>query len=145
MKGNWITNVLVTILIILVTILIVLQLKQQGVLDSKITSAVANISQPTQLAPKDGEDGVTPIKGIHYFDGEDGKDSLSKHTIEKETIVKENQIIKEVIKEVPIEGKPGLTPILQCNTEKNRWEFRNDSQDRWSVLNGTPVKCTIDL
>lgn len=30
-----------------------------------------------EVIPKDGADGETPVKGVHYFDGENGKDGLN--------------------------------------------------------------------
>lgn len=145
MKGNWITNVLVTILIILVGILVFLQLEQRGLLDGKVSKAISDIALPEPKEPKEPKDGYTPIKGVDYFDGNNGKDSLSTHTVETETITKEVHTQKEVLTQVPVNGKDGYTPILQCNTIKNRWEFKNNADERWQILNGEPVKCTIDL
>lgn len=74
---------------------------------------------------RDGADGV---------DGKDGKDSISTHTMETNT----------VIKEVLVTGKDGFTPIPRCNEKKNRWEVSFLGQNNWTVMLGVddlPVKC----
>lgn len=42
-------------------------------------------------------------------------------------------------------GTDGRTPILRCNTEKNRWEIRYSEEDNWAVIKdqeGNSVRCT---
>lgn len=80
--------------------------------------------------------------------GQNGKDSLSTHTIFK----------TEVIKEVPVPGVDGKTPVkgvdyvdgrtplIQCNTYKNRWEVRYSDIESWTIVrdqNGLSVRCTL--
>jgi hypothetical protein len=72
------------------------------------------------------------IHGINGKDGRDGKDSKSTHTVNKETI----------IKEVPVKGADGKTMYIQCNKERNRWEFRTNPDELWMVL-GEATPCTI--
>lgn len=96
------------------------------------------ISEVKYSKPKDGIDGKTPLKNVDYFDGKDGlngndgKDSKSTHT--KETIIKETPIKGD-------KGDNGLTPKIQCNTIRNRWEIRYNSNDAWEALNGEIVPC----
>lgn len=40
-------------------------------------------------------------------------------------------------------GDDGLTPIIRCNIDKNRWEVKYFGGELWKVLNGTPVPCTL--
>jgi len=86
------------------------------------------------------KDGYTPIKGVDYFDGVNGTNSISTNTT----------IIEKTIEQVPVNGSngnDGLTPIPRCNISKNRWESRYNTYDLWKVIldeNNKPVKCTID-
>lgn len=142
MSYDKITNILITILIILVSISIFMQFKQMDIIDIKIKSAINEVSKNIKVP----DDGYTPVKGIDYVDGKDGvngrngKDSLSTHILEKET----------VIKEVPVNGKDGIdgkTPILRCNDKKNRWEVSYNLDTMWTILrdtNNNPVKCIIE-
>lgn len=80
-----------------------------------------------------GLNGYTPQFGVDYFNGRDGKDSISTQTT----------IIEKTIEQVPVDGK---TPILSCNTSKNRWEVSYNNGDTWQISldrNKKPVKCTI--
>lgn len=144
-KDRW-TNLLITILIILVATLIAVQISQYITIDVKIKNAMQSISVQDGYTPVkgvdyiDGENGYTPTKGIDYFDGSDGKDgengkdSMSTHTIET------------VIKEVPVKGTDGYTPEVRCNEDKNRWEVRYSNFPNWQIQYGElgqVVKCTI--
>lgn len=144
MRGDKITNILVSILICLVVVLIFLQLYQTSSVQDKINQAIRSLSI---TKPKDG---YTPVKGIDYFDGVspqgikgadgrdgiDGKDSVSTHVIEKQTI----------IKEVPINGENGKDAFfdIRCNVIQNRWEVKLSPDDGWKVPQSIPVKCSVE-
>ncbi len=80
--------------------------------------------------PKDGRNGKDGANGV------DGIDSKSHNTIETKVIE------KQVIKEVPVKGDNGLTPIIKCNVEKNRWEYKFLVDKNWQLLNNEVVRCT---
>lgn len=80
----------------------------------------------------------TPKDGVNGINGTPGKDSLSTHTVETETIIEKETILKEV----PVNGKDGYIDI-RCNESKNRWEVRYSLDDVFKVLNGTPTKCAV--
>lgn len=135
MRQDKITNILVSILIVLALVIIFIQLQQSGAIDIKVNNAISGVSMKNGV---DGKDGYTPVKGVDYFDG---KNSISTYTTET------------VVKEVAINGKDGvdgkngndgLTPELRCNIEKNRWEVRYSQESIYEVLNGEPVRCTIE-
>lgn len=44
-----------------------------------------------------------------------------------------------------IDGVNGLTPELNCNETKNRWEVRYGQEYNWEVLSGIPIKCTVTI
>lgn len=115
---------------------------------SSLDQKISNLQNKINSIPNNEglKDGYTPVKGIDYFDGNngkdgyaingiDGKDSKSTHILEKETI----------IKEVPIPGPPGLTPEIQCNTLKNRWEIRFGIDSNYQLMGTEPVKCDMGL
>lgn len=92
------------------------------------------------------KDGYTPVKGIDYFDGQSvpgntgasgytpvlGKDYFNGKTPEKGVDYND--------------GVDGMTPIIRCNTTKNRWETSYNNGVSYQVSLDEfkkPVKCTI--
>lgn len=77
-----------------------------------------------------GKDAITPIKGIDYNDGKDGSDGRDGKT--------------------PIKGEDyfdGKTPIMVCNTKKNRWEVTYNNGYSYDIVMSkdglSTVKCVI--
>lgn len=83
-----------------------------------------------------GEPGYTPIKGVDYFDGEDGESIIGPPGIDGES-VDEKKVIKEVLSKIPIpkdgtngqDGKDGsvITPeevVQKLNTLEEVLEFK---------------------
>lgn len=143
-------KVLIIILYALIGLNIYYILHERGVIEIKINrsllamdEAIKGIKQPKD--GKDGRNGYTPVKGKDYFDGTDGKDSVSTHT----TVIKEVPINGVDGKDgyTPVKGvdyDDGKTPLIRCNTSKNRWEFKYDTLPTWGVIrdeNGQPTKC----
>lgn len=139
---NRFKNVMMWAVIILIVLMSILNIlltfylnsEHSKKIEKRFEEAINIINIPKQINGIDGHDGITPVKGIDYFDGKNGKDSISTHT--KETL----------IKEVPVNGKDGINapiPIIQCNVEKNRWEFKYIGDSHWRILNGTATKCTV--
>jgi len=127
----------------------------------KVDYAKINQSIDARVAEK--------IKALNITQPKDGKDSVSTvekttETVIKETAVKGDQGVKGntgdsaydiavkngyegTIKDWLISlkgnsGLDGLTPIIRCNTTKNRWEVRYTITDSWKALNNEVVKCT---
>lgn len=96
-----------------------------------ISSEISSIKAKDGIDGANGSDGYTPIEGIDYHSGVNGKDSVSTHTTET------------IVKEVPVNGKDGQTPIIKCNKEKNRWEVKYGVAENWKILNGEKIPCTI--
>lgn len=69
---------------------------------------------------RDGQDGYTPIKGIDYFDGVNGTDGKDG-----------------------VDGEDAPLILIQCNVEKNRWEYKYYGDLTWSIMNDEPVPCTF--
>ena len=87
---------------------------------------------PKPINVTNGKDGYTPIKGIDYTDGANGKNGTDgKNGI--------NGIDGTNGKD----GMDGLTPDIRCNTTLNAWQVRYGSDELWQVLGDEPVKCTI--
>lgn len=125
-----------------------------------VREEMKNVTIPT---PKDGMDAVAPLKNVDYFDGDDGSDATDEQ-VEKavakwfeknppETIKGEDgkNVSDSQVKDAvstwfsanPL--KDGLTPIIQCNEEKNRWEVKYKEEDNWQLLNGKKTKCTVEV
>lgn len=63
--------------------------------------------------------------------GDTGSNSISTNTIETKIIT------NEITKELPVngvDGKNGLTPIIRCNTIKNRWESSYDNGETYETI-----------
>lgn len=129
---------------------------------------IVDSSVQYHISQLDLKDGYTPIKGVDYFDGKDATDEQIGEAVQKwfqanpikngvdgsngvdgrngadAAPVTTEQIdasVKKYMEETPTLN--GLTPILRCNEEKNRWELRYSQDDTWQLLNGTKVPCTV--
>lgn len=94
-------------------------------------------AQKTPVLMK-GEKGDPGLSGSN---GKDGQDSLSTHTIEKQSLH------QTIIQEVPVKGEKGdtgLTPEIRCNTDRNRWEVKYIIDSSWQILNNKTVKCMVE-
>ncbi len=101
--------------------------------------------------PQNGVDGHTPVKNVDYFDGLNGKnatDDQVKQAVDEWFKKNPPQVI--VVKGDNGEdgangrdGVDGVTPEIQCNQSKNRWEVKYHPEDSWQLLNGEKVKCMI--
>jgi molybdopterin-binding protein len=102
-----------------------------------------------------GKDGYTPIKYIDYFDGVNGRDGIDgidgldgNDGLDAYHIWLNNGNIGSVDDYLAslkgIDGQNGLTPLIRCNSVKNRWEVRYNDFDRWNLLNGEIVPCTVN-
>jgi hypothetical protein len=139
-----------------------LLVSEKNVLDNMIATKLDSIKIPI---PKDGKDGYTPIKGVDYFDGTNGKNAtnsqiqqavgnyLAVHPVQNGTDGKNGtnatdsqvqQAVNNYMDTHPItNGKDGDTPQIQCDPVRNLWEMRYTGTDNWQLLNGSKVKCTI--
>jgi len=95
----------------------------------------------------DGKDGYTPILNKDYFNGLNGENGQSIKGEKGDTGVK-GDAGKDAITPVKgidyndgQDGVDGRTPIIRCNTTKNRWEYRYSEDDNWTPLNNQIVKC----
>lgn len=142
-------------------ITIYLLLEQKAALGKTIENAVQQ--QLNSSMPKDG---YTPIKGKDYFDGvsvtpsqiqksvdkwladnppKDGKNGADGSDGDDAQPITDEQIdrsVEKYMKKNPPHG--GLTPIIRCNEEKNRWEVKYSQEDTWQLLGGTRIVCTIE-
>lgn len=165
MKRERITNLLLLMIVILLGLYLYILVEQKGWVELKINKAVereiASIKNP---APTPTKDGYTPIKNIDYFDGQDGKNVTDEQVKQAVgTYLKENppkvvhgqdgsnatdeQVAASVetyLEKNPISVKDGLTPIIQCNVLKNRWEIKYRLEDAWQLLNNQKIKCTTE-
>lgn len=97
--------------------------KVSGNLSSGAKTAAAEVDTETRyIQGPPGEDGYTPIKGVDYFDGKDGKDGKDGYTPQKGIDY--------------VDGKDGYTPIkgVDYYTDAERAEMVED------VMNSTNVK-----
>lgn len=139
-------KILLVILAILVGISIYLTLRDRGLVRVEVSQSIADIRRSIDSIKMEqnfspvintekgdtGADGRNGADGRDGVDGKDGKESVSTHTVET------------IIKEVPVNGINGSTPIIRCNETKNRWEISYIEVSVWSIMygvNGTPVKC----
>lgn len=79
-------------------------------------------------------DSLNLHSGVDGKDGKDGKNSVSTDTV----------VVEKTIKQVPVNGIDGLTPIPRCN--KARWEVSYDNKLHWSIMldeNNKPVSCSL--
>lgn len=126
--------------IIAIVLLVDAKLSLKPEIKKYVSEEISKIEIKTPSNGINGINGYTPIFGVDYFNGKDGKDSVSTTTT----------IIEKTIEQVTvngidgINGTNGLTPMIRCNTTKNRWEYRYDVNDGWQALNDEIVKCTID-
>jgi hypothetical protein len=75
--------------------------------------------------------GPQGIEGKPGRDGQNGKDSISTHTVETNTIQ------KETVKEVPVKGdkgEKGDAPQMAFDTTTNRWYARYGEDDDWQAV-----------
>lgn len=131
-----VTNILLIVLIIMLSVLIYMRYKDNVSIDVKIENAVKKIEIKQPKNGINGKNGTTPTKGIDYFDGsngKDGKDSVSTNTIVTNT--------ETVVKEIPLKGEPGLTPLLRCDKHFNAWMVKYKQEDEWDFLNSEVVPC----
>lgn len=107
----------------------------------EVTKNIKSIS-----IPKDGVNGYTPIKGIDYFDGISIKGDKGDSGINGLNGKDGYTPIKDIDYFDGLDGNDGVdgkTPIIRCNTIKNRWEYKYDEDEIWQPLNNQIVKCTI--
>lgn len=101
-----------------IVLLLVLGIVAWGSIEiSRLRSVVASIEIPQAINGIDGKDGYTPIKGVDYIDGNDGRDSLSTTTIVKEPIYTNIPIPgpKGEKGDKGEQGSPGQTIVLRIN------------------------------
>lgn len=160
MKQDRITNVLLSVLIVLIIALIFLQLKSSEDINLRVESAISDINISA------GSDGYTPIKGIDYFDGNtpvkgidyvdglsgsDGSDGDSAYEswLKLGNSGTEEDFIASLKGESGNngsdgkDGMPGLTQEIRCNDIRNRWEYRFKGEN-WQIQygsSGNPVRC----
>lgn len=132
----WLVIILIVLLSILnVLITIYLTYEHEKSINNKvdyINSIIENkLKSIEDIKVINGENGKTPIKGIDYSDGLNGKDGTNGQNG-----------IDGVNGKDGTNGKDAYFDI-QCNIEKNRWEVKYSPTDKWKVLNGTPIRCTI--
>lgn len=108
--------------------------KNNAALSSKIDNIAENtltIEDITNILPengKDGLDGTDGINGSNGKDGRNGKDSISTHTIEKET-----KVIEKIIEEPTNEEPPAREIQLGISLDgKHLWKYKNNRD--WQTL-----------
>lgn len=137
---NNITNILISILIVLIGILIFLTIRDSGVIDVKINTAVENMKKTQPVKGIDYNDGITPVKGVDYTDGKSIKGDKGD---KGDTGAKGENGIDGIDGKKGSDGVNGSTPELRCNVDKNRWEFKYTGTEQWRVLNESAVRCTM--
>lgn len=121
--------------------------RARDIIRKSVQEEISRIDIPK---PENGVDARTPIKGIDYFDGTNGKNGLnaSDEQVDKavEKYFKKNppKTIKGQDGKDAEKPQDGLTPEIRCNLLKNRWEVRYGIEESWQALNGEKVKCTVD-
>jgi len=129
---KWFVIILIVVLSIMNILLTVyMNREHEEYVDRHVQDAIniiLNTKEP--INPINGIDGYTPIKGVDYFDGSNGKDGES---------------IKGDTGATGEQGATGKDAYfnIQCNTEKNRWEIKFSQDDKWQALNGEPIRCTL--
>jgi hypothetical protein len=152
-----ITNILLLIIVILLGLYIYIALSERGLVEVKINAAVEKAVAAQMSTIPVPKDGYTPIKGKDYFDGLSATDKQVAEAVDSyfsNNPVRHGEDGKNVSQEqvdatvrAYLDTKPpqsGLTPIIQCNVEKNRWEIRYSLEDNWQLLNGKKVACTVE-
>lgn len=144
---------LVCLLLLSVAVNIVLFVRQDEVkreIRHSVSEEIAKVKIPQ---PKDG---YTPVKNLDYFDGQNGINATDKQVKQAvDQYFKENppQVINGSNGYTPqkgvdyFDGNPGqdgITPLVRCNTTKNRWEVRYGLDQAWQLLNNEKVKCTTE-
>lgn len=94
---------------------------------NEIADKVAEIGNSKTTAPVNGRDG----KDGTGEKGEKGEKGDKGESVKGDPGVKGEQ------------GDKGLTPIIRCNTEKNRWEIQYSPEFSWELINGEAIKCTV--
>lgn len=126
----WILVLLIVIFSILNTILI-FKLDERGRAQESYYKAELELTE-TKLEKKLTEVLQSIPVAINGKDGKDGKSVIGDKGDKGDKGDRGNS------------GIDGLTPELRCNLIKNRWEIRYSTTVSWQVLNGEPVKCSIE-
>lgn len=118
-----------------------------------VRSEVAAINIPK---PKDGKDAsLDDIRSMvrEYLTANPPKDGTNGLNGKAATYDQVKQAVGEYMRDNPVkdgingisgmDGLNGKTPQLRCNIEKNRWEIRFDEAEKWQLLNGEKIKCTV--
>lgn len=156
---------LLVVLILMSLVTIYLILSREHRVDEQIRQSVKEeirkLDLPAQTKPISG---YTPLKDVDYFDGENGKDATDEQVEkavdkwfaenppkvihgtngENATNDQVGAAVSSYLLKNPVEAVHGLTPLIQCNVEKNRWEIRYKPEDSWQLLNNQKVKCTLE-
>lgn len=159
-KQKWLSIlvwVMVMSLLFTSLITIFLLVEQRDAIGTAVNKAVES-----HIEKLDIKDGSTPRKGTDYFDGQSatpkqiedavsawlsqnppqaGQRGASGENGRDATQEQVDRAVREYMEAKPPED--GLTPLLQCNTEKNRWEVKYHPDDNWQLLNGEKVPCTV--
>lgn len=166
MKRERITNILLAIIALLLAIYIYVTLRNQGLIDIKVESAVKSavgkeMSQVKIPKPINGRDArPEQIKSavnayISNNPPANGRNGINA-TDEQVSKAVNNYFAKHPVSVpkdgmTPVKGRDyvdginGATPQLRCNIVANRWEVRYGSEDNWQLLNGEKVKCTTEV
>lgn len=138
MKRERITNILLTIIALLLATYLYATLRNQGLIDIKVESAVrsavANISIPKPLNGKDADPEQIKSAVNEYISNNPPANGLNglNATNEQVSHAVSDYFVKHPVKDpkdgkTPIKGKDytdganGATPQLRCNKSANRW------------------------
>lgn len=148
MKSNRVTNILLTIIVILLSVYIYLRIKNDSLIEVRLKSAVSKeVSNIRIPQPKDGKDATQEqIQSAvnKYVSNHPIRDGLNGQNASDEQV---KQAVNTYMKNQPkprngSDGKNGLTPEIRCSTANNRWEVRYGQERNWQLLNGENVACT---
>ena len=125
-------NKILTVLVVVLVLLNVFSVSSS----SQMSASIQAIQSKVNNLPKEpivyvGKDGYTPVKGVDYRDGVDGKAGINSISfVTTETIVKE----------VPLVGVPGLDGLdaptlkIQVNPDTRDIETRLSNERGWGIL-----------
>lgn len=139
---------IITVLSVLVLVLMFGTIIWGSLEISRLKSVIAAIPSQETIQPRAGVDGYTPIKGVDYFDGKDGADSLSTRTIIEQPIYTnvsvgptEEQVAQAItdyctarencVGEEGARGPIGRTIFLRLNTLLGVEQCRYAGDDSW--------------
>lgn len=137
---NILTWLVIALIVLLAVVNVLVTIYSSKEREKAVDRAVKQVieSMPVERKTPEvikGKDGYTPVKGVDYFDGGKGDKGDTGLKGDKGDAGSPGENGKD--------GKDAFIDV-QCNTEKNRWEIKLSPLDKWQVLNGESVKCSVE-